>query len=94
MIIAVPSETFPNERRVALVPNDIARLSKLKCDVHVQSGAGQMAGYLDSAYRDKGATIVADRGELFKKAAIVAQVRAGGANLDKGQEDLSRYREG
>ena len=44
MIIAVPTETFPGERRVALVPADAAALAKADHEVRIQAGAGLEAG--------------------------------------------------
>jgi proton-translocating NAD(P)+ transhydrogenase subunit alpha len=94
MNIAVVKETYPGERRVALVPLSIAALVKLGCHVQVEAGAGQAACYPDDAYREHGAEIVADRGQLFQAADIVAQVRALGANPAAGQADLELVRDG
>jgi NAD(P) transhydrogenase subunit alpha len=93
MQIAVPQETFPGERRVALVPAAVASLSKLGLELSVQAGAGQGAGYLDQEYADQGARIVADREEIFA-ADLIAQVRCLGANREAGKADLSLLREG
>ena len=60
MIIAVAKETFPGERRVALVPASVAALKKLRCDVQVEAGAGAAAGFPDDEYRAAGAEIVAN----------------------------------
>ncbi|MCE5268265.1 MAG: Re/Si-specific NAD(P)(+) transhydrogenase subunit alpha, partial [Planctomycetaceae bacterium] len=79
MIVAVPRETFPGERRVALVPASVPALIKGGMEVHVEAGAGASAGYLDEQYSDKGAKIVSSRNDLFA-ADIVLQVRAAGAN--------------
>lgn len=93
MQIAVPQETFPGERRVALVPAAVASLSKLGLELSIQKGAGQRAGYLDQEYADQGARIVADREEIFA-ADLIAQVRCLGANREAGEADLSLLREG
>jgi len=45
MIVGVPRETFPGERRVALVPAVIPALAKAGLEVVVQAGAGLEAGY-------------------------------------------------
>ena len=45
MIVGVCKETFPGERRVALIPEVIAGLTKQSLDVVVESGAGQEAGF-------------------------------------------------
>ena len=61
VIIGVPKESYPGERRVALVPAVLPTLTKAGFEVHIQAGAGIEAGYPDSQYADKGAKIVADR---------------------------------
>ena len=80
MRIGVPREQFPGERRVALVPASIAPLKKAGLEIVVESGAGADAGFPDAAYKDKGATIAASRGEVFA-ADVVLQVRVGDAGL-------------
>ena len=88
MIIGVPKETFPGEKRVALIPAIIPSLQKGGMEVHLESGAGVESGYPDAAYSEKGGTIVASRRELFERARIVVQVRTLGANPDHGRADL------
>ena len=89
MLIAVPKETFPGERRVALVPAAIGPLVKKKLQVQVESGAGVAAGITDDEYRAAGAEIVTDRVALFKSADVVLQVRTLGANPEAGKSDLA-----
>ena len=57
MRIGVPKETVENETRVAIVPVSIPKLKKLGFDVIIQEGAGELSGYSDSKYTDKGAQI-------------------------------------
>ncbi len=92
MIIGVPKETFPGERRVALVPAVIPTLAKAKCDVLVESGAGDAAFYPDAAYAEKGARIAATRAEVFASADAVFQVLGHGANDKTGRADLPLLR--
>ena len=94
MIIGVPKEIYPGERRVALVPAVLPTLTKAGFEVQLQSGAGLEAGYPDSAYSDKGAKIVGDRAAIFSSADIVAQVLCYGANDKTGDQDLSLLRRG
>ena len=56
-IVGVPLETASNERRVALVPEIVAKLTTLGVDVLVQAGAGAAAGFSDSSYVEKGARL-------------------------------------
>ena len=94
MIVGVPSETCTDERRVALVPAGVASLSKIGCTVQIESGAGEKAGFPDQAFEEAGATVIQDRGLLFEEADVIVQIRGGGANPEKGAEDVARLREG
>ena len=58
MIVGVPRESFPGERRVALVPGVIPNLVKAGLEVVVEAGAGAEAGYPDAEYTAKGAKIL------------------------------------
>jgi NAD(P) transhydrogenase subunit alpha len=57
MIISVPKEVVPGERRVALVPELVAKLAKAGLGICVQPGAGAAAGFLDPSYTEKGARL-------------------------------------
>jgi NAD(P) transhydrogenase subunit alpha len=94
MIVGVVKETFPGERRVALVPDIVPQLKKRGFEVVIESGAGAEAGYLDSAYEAKGAKLLGSRADVFKEADIIAQVRSYGANPDNGRADLELMKEG
>ena len=94
MTIGVPKETFPGERRVALVPTALPSLAKAGHQVIIESGAGDSAGFPDSQYAEKGARVVSSRAEVFATADVIAQVRAYGSNPEAGREDLSLYRSG
>src|ERR1700722_15018473 len=93
LILGVPKESYPGERRVAIVPAVIARLAKAGLEVVGESGAGEQAGYPDSMYVDKGAKI-ADRMAVFGAADIVVQVLAYGSNDATGRDDLPLLRRG
>jgi len=60
MRIGVPRETIAGERRVALVPETIPRLTKAGAEVVIERGAGTAAGLLDAAYEKAGARIGSD----------------------------------
>lgn len=93
MIIGVPRESFPGERRVALIPAALPALAKAGLECRLETGAGAAAGYPDSAYTDKGARMVSRR-ELFEAADLLLMVRAAGANPDEGKADLALMRPG
>jgi len=92
MIVGVPKESFPGERRVGLVPIVVPTLAKAGMEVIVEKGAGVEAGYPDSAFSDKGAKIVADRAAVFSAADIVVQVLCYGSNERVGKSDLPLMR--
>jgi NAD(P) transhydrogenase subunit alpha len=73
MKVAVVKETAPGERRVALVPEMVGRLSSAGLDVLVESGAGDGAWLADGAYAGAGATIVS-RDELLSTADLIVMV--------------------
>src|ERR1700736_5137708 len=92
MIVGVPRETFPGERRVALVPSVVPTLAKSGLEVVIEAGAGLEAGYPDADYIAKGAKILADRAEVFRAADIIVQVLAHGSNDKTGEADLPLFR--
>lgn len=92
MIVGVPSETFPGEQRVSLVPATVQQLRKKGVDVLVESGAGAAACFPDSQYEAAGARITADRDEVFRSADVIVCVRYGAANPQAGRADLARMR--
>lgn len=94
MIIGVARETFPGERRVALVPAVVPNLVKAGCEVLVEQGAGAAAGFPDSLYAGKGARIAVSRPDVFKAADALVQVLGHGANDVTGRDDLPLLRAG
>src|SRR5690349_16713594 len=75
MRIAIPREITPGERRVALSPEMVARLTKAGHAVSVQAGAGEGASFTDGAFEAAGATIVRDAGSLYRAADAVLKVQ-------------------
>lgn len=94
MIVGVARESYPGERRVALVPGIIPALGKAGLEVVVESGAGAEAGYPDAEYVAKGAKLVPSRAEVFQSADVIAQVLGHGANDRTGEADLPLLRPG
>jgi len=94
MIVGVPKEIYPGERRVALVPAVIPNLKKGGMDVVVEAGAGLAAGYPDADYVEKGARLVDKREEVFASSDIIVQFLVHGANDKTGQVDLPLLRKG
>jgi H+-translocating NAD(P) transhydrogenase subunit alpha len=91
MIVGVPREIFPGERRVALVPAVIPSLGKIGLEIVVEAGAGVEAGYSDAEYVSKGGKIVSGRAGVFDAADIVLQVLSYGSNDATGATDLPLF---
>ncbi len=94
MIIGVVRESWPGERRVALVPVSVAALIKAGHQVLVESSAGLSAGFTDQAYTEKGATIVPSRGEVTSRAEMLLRVKIGPAGFPSTEADLAALRPG
>lgn len=93
MTLGVPRETFPGEKRVALVPKNCEALTKAGISLILETGAGDASGYLDEQYTSRGAAM-GSRSEVFGKSDIVVQVRTLGANVQAGRVDLPLMRAG
>ncbi len=74
MLVAVPKEIRDGEKRVALVPDIINKLTRLGLEVVIESGAGIDAQASDDAYRAAGARVVA--GDVLTSADVVLSVTA------------------
>jgi NAD(P) transhydrogenase subunit alpha len=94
MKVGIVRESFPGEKRVALIPEGVSILSKMGLEVIVETGAGVEAGHIDDAYIAKGASILPNRSEVFKNADFILQVRALGANQASGSKEAGEYRSG
>src|SRR2546427_1734365 len=80
MIIGIPREIFPGERRVALVPAAVPTLVKAGCEVVVETGAGSGVGYADTAYTEKGARAGSARAKELKASESAGQALGTAAN--------------
>jgi H+-translocating NAD(P) transhydrogenase subunit alpha len=80
MKVAVVKETAPGERRVALVPEAIAKLTGAGLEVLVETGAGDGAWFPDAAYAEAGAAVLS-RAELAATADVILTVTRPGDAL-------------
>ncbi|MCT2533873.1 Re/Si-specific NAD(P)(+) transhydrogenase subunit alpha [SAR92 clade bacterium H231] len=94
MIIGIPSEIKAGEKRVAMSPANVQSLTDRSVKVLIQADAGSAAGYPDAEYSATGATITADRAEIFASADIILQVQSFGSNNENSDDDLARLRSG
>ncbi len=93
MVVGVPVELYPQERRVALVPAVVPTLVKAGFEVQVEPGAGEKAGFPDTAYEQQGARLAKDRNHLFSSADVLLRVQ-GWAGNPGGAADLELTRSG
>ena len=91
--LGIPRETFPQERRVALIPRQCEVLKKAGLEVIIEQSAGIAAGFPDELYVARGARI-GSREDVFREADIIAQVRCLGANPEAGRSDIPLLRPG
>lgn len=88
VIVGVPKETAELEKRVALVPETVAKLVEKGLEVQVEKNAGLASNYLDDLYRKAGATIVENRSKLFSDADILIAIQT------PPEVDLDKLKEG
>lgn len=92
LTVGIPRETFPNERRVAVTPQNVALLLKKGFSrVLVEKGAGEAAQFPDEEYIKAGAVVV-DRDVLWSQSNIVLKVRA--PSVDASANEVQAFREG
>ena len=94
MIIGIPSEIKTGEQRVAMSPANVQSLTDKSVKVLLQANAGSAAGYPDAEYTAAGATITANRAEIFASADIILQVQSFGSNNENSDADLASLRKG
>ncbi len=92
MFIGVPKETYPGEKRVALTPSEVQRLTKKGIEVLFEEGSGEKAGFPDQLYRDAGAKIL-KREEVFKNSEIILKVRGLLADEENFLNEIEFYKE-
>src|SRR5260370_9783485 len=73
VIVGVPKEIYPGERRVALTPVVVPMLAKAALEVAIESGADAAARYPDATYQEKGPKILSYRAAGLSTCAITVQ---------------------
>lgn len=94
MKVGVPKEIVPGERRVALVPETVGRLTRAGTAVLVEKGAGEGAYFRDDEYRSAGAEVVPDAASLFGRVDLVLKVQRPVRNEALGRHEVELMREG
>jgi proton-translocating NAD(P)+ transhydrogenase subunit alpha len=86
MRIAVPRETSPGERRVALVPESCKKLVQAGYTIAVEAAAGDAAGFPDSAYREVGVVVEADPATVVQSGDLILKVNPPVRREEQGDE--------
>ncbi|MDX2118159.1 MAG: Re/Si-specific NAD(P)(+) transhydrogenase subunit alpha [Planctomycetota bacterium] len=94
MRLSVPKELAAGERRVALVPETVKKLTAAGFSVVVEHDAGTAANFLDQQYLEAGATIERDANALFSKADMVVKVGPPLTGPGVARDEIAMMREG
>ncbi|MGD8688288.1 MAG: hypothetical protein PVH15_16065, partial [Syntrophobacterales bacterium] len=94
MIVAVPKEVYPGEKRIALISQTLPSLTKAGLEVVIEAGAGEGINSKDADFEAQGAKVEQDRHRLLSGADIVLMVRGPGSDPDFPAADLDALKEG
>ncbi len=90
MLIGIPAEIHPGERRVASTPEVVQKLIAAGFEVIVEAGAGDSASFADDVYREAGAEISEDTAAVWSSSDLILKVRPPEFNekLDRHEADM------
>ena len=94
MIIGVPKEIMPGERRVAASPETVAKMVGDGLTVLVEKNAGEGAFYHDPDYVAAGAQVIDDVCEIFERADVILKVKEPLFNKEKEKHEVDMMHEG
>jgi NAD(P) transhydrogenase subunit alpha len=94
MLIGVPREIARGEKRVALVPDVVAQLTRAGHRVMVERQAGIRAGFTDEAYSAVGCELADTGAEVYSAAQMILKVQRPGRHEDSGEAELDLFQEG
>ena len=94
MIIGIPKEIMPGERRVAAIPETVTKLVADGHEVLVEQSAGEGAFFGDGQYIAAGAKIVADVQEIFARGELILKVKEPQFNQALGKHEIDMMRAG
>ena len=72
--VLVCKEIDERETRVALIPDDVKKLTSMGFDIKVVSGAGLKSGFSDEAYKNAGAALVAKEEDAYDDSEIIVRI--------------------
>ncbi|KPK75833.1 MAG: NADP oxidoreductase [Phycisphaerae bacterium SM23_30] len=94
MIIGVPKEILPEERRVAAIPETVEKYKQLGFEILVEQGAGEGIFVTDDAYQKAGARIIDDVEMLYSQADLILKVKQPYFNEKRGRQEVEMMRRG
>ncbi|HLW09920.1 MAG TPA: NAD(P) transhydrogenase subunit alpha [Fermentimonas sp.] len=94
MIIGIPKEIMQGEARVAATPETVEKFSKAGITILVESGAGIKSHYYDEQYESKGAELITDPEELYRRADLILKVKEPLFNDNKGKHEVDMMHNG
>jgi len=87
IVLGIPREIMPGERRVAAIPDTVAKMIAAGARVLVESGAGAGAFIDDENYRQQGAEIIQDVREIYDRATLIMKVKEPRFNENIGRHE-------
>jgi len=94
MIIGIPKEIMPGEKRVSATPETVSKLVKDGATLLVEKSAGEGSFYHDEEYKAAGAEIVDDVAEIFQKSDVILKVKEPLFNNEKNLHEVDMMHEG
>lgn len=94
MIIGIPKEIMVGEARVAATPETVDKFCKSGLSVLVETGAGMKSHYYDDQYEEKGAELVSDPEELYRRSDLILKVKEPLFNELKNKHEVDMMHEG
>lgn len=91
MKIGIPKEIHAHERRVACTPQETTRLRQLGYEILLERGAGENAGFPDTAYQRAGAKIIGETRALWQRADLICKVRPPQKNPTQSQSQSKNH---
>ncbi|MDH5655411.1 MAG: Re/Si-specific NAD(P)(+) transhydrogenase subunit alpha [Spirochaetia bacterium] len=94
MIISVAKEITKGEKRVAIVPESISKLTKIGHAVQIEAGAGKASGFSDEEYAEAGAKIISDIAALYSGTDLLLKVQPPEVHPSAGKHELEMLKPG
>jgi len=94
LIISVAKEITKGEKRVAIVPESISKLTKIGHAVQIEAGAGKASGFSDEEYAEAGAKIISDIAALYSGTDLLLKVQPPEVHPSAGKHELEMLKPG